>query len=187
MPHLVISVMNVIEEHQVVTITYELREDGPQGELLERMDANYPFIFLFGTGKLLKSFEDQLFGLGEEDAFEFVLSPEEAYGAVKSSDILSVPMHAFKIDGEVPPNMLVKGNYIALTTDEGQTFNGRILSWDDTQVRVDFNHAMAGKTLHFKGAVLNIRSATVDELVRQHYIVDDGLRRPDFGESSSFI
>jgi len=179
--------MNIIEEQQVVTLTYELREEGPHGELLERMDANYPFIFLFGTGKLLKAFEDHLFGLGEEDAFEFVLSPIEAYGPVRSSDIISVPIHAFKIDGEVPPNMLVEGNYVALTNNKGQTFNGKILGWDDREVKVDFNHAMAGKTLHFKGAVLNIRPATIDELVRKHYIEDDGVRRPDFGESSSFF
>lgn len=179
--------MNVIEEQQVVTLTYELREEGPQGELLERMDANYPFIFLFGTGKLLRAFEDHLFGLGEEDAFEFVLSPGEAYGPVRSSDIVSVPIHAFKIDGEVPANMLVEGNYVALTNDEGQTYNGKILTWDDQQVKVDFNHAMAGKTLHFKGAVLNIRPATIDELVRKHYIENDGVRRPDFGESSSLF
>ncbi len=179
--------MNVIEEQQVVTITYELREDNAEGELLERMNANYPFIFLFGTGKLLKSFEDQLFGLGEEDAFEFVLRPEQAYGPVQQRDIVSVPKHAFEIDGAIPPNMLVEGNYVALTNDEGRTFNGKILSWTDHEVTVDFNHAMAGKTLHFKGAVLNIRPATIDELIRQHYIEDDGVRRPDFGESSSFM
>lgn len=179
--------MNVIEEQQIVTITYELRENNVEGELLERMDANYPFIFLFGTGKLLKSFEDQLFGLGEEDAFEFTLSPEQAYGPVLPTDIVSVPIHAFKIDGSIPPNMLVEGNYVALTNDEGRTFNGKILKWNEEEVTVDFNHAMAGKTLHFKGAVLNIRPATIDELVRQHYIEDDGVRRPDFGESSSFL
>lgn len=174
--------MNIIEEHQVVTLTYELREGNASGDLLERMDANYPFIFLFGTGKLLKAFEDQLFGLGEEDAFEFILSPKQAYGPVFSGNIVEVPMPSFEIDGEVPPNMLVEGSFIALTNDEGQTYNGKILSWNEQMVSVDFNHAMAGKTLHFKGAVLNIRPATVDELIRKHYIEDDGVRRPDFGE-----
>jgi len=53
-----------IEEHHIITLTYELREGSAEGELLERMDARYPFIFLFGTGKLLKSFEDNLYGLG---------------------------------------------------------------------------------------------------------------------------
>ena len=35
---------------------------------------------------------------------------------------------------------------------------------------------MAGKTLHFSGVVLNIRKATVDELIRKSYIEEDGLR-----------
>lgn len=175
--------MNIIEEHQVVTLTYELREASASGELLERMDANYPFIFLFGTGKLLKAFEDQLFDLGEEDAFEFILSPDQAYGPVLPRNIVDVPLQSFEIDGAIPPNMLVEGSFIALTNEEGQTYNGKILSWNEQTVKVDFNHAMAGKTLHFKGAVLHIRPATVDELIRKHYIEDDGVRRPDFGES----
>ena len=47
----------IIESQQVVTLTYELRESNAQGTLLERMDANYPLIFLFDSGKMLKSFE----------------------------------------------------------------------------------------------------------------------------------
>jgi FKBP-type peptidyl-prolyl cis-trans isomerase 2 len=29
---------------------------------------------------------------------------------------------------------------------------------------------MAGKNLYFEGTILNVREASVDELVRQHYI-----------------
>jgi len=52
-----------IEQQQIATIVYELREENAQGELLERMDSRHPFTFLFGTGKLLKSFEANLYGL----------------------------------------------------------------------------------------------------------------------------
>jgi len=165
-----------ISDQHVVTLTYELREGGPEGPLMERMNANYPFIFLFGAGKLLPKFEEYLEGLGPDDQFEFILSPEEAYGPHHEGNIIRLLLDQFMINGDIPPDTLVKGNNVQLTADNGETFSGTILRWDDTHVWVDFNHAMAGKTLHFKGAILNIRKATLDELVRKHYIEDDGVR-----------
>jgi len=112
----------IIEENRVVTLTYELRDGNANGELLERMDARYPFIFLFGTGKLLKSFEEN-------------------------------------------------------TDDEGLRHNGKIIGIEPTQIEIDFNHAMVDKDLHFKGAVLAIREASIDELVQKHYIEESGVRK----------
>jgi FKBP-type peptidyl-prolyl cis-trans isomerase SlyD len=40
---------------------------------------------------------------------------------------------------------------------------------------------MAGKTLHFKGVVLNIRKANVDELIRKQVVEEDGVRGWDWG------
>lgn len=171
-----------VEEHYVITISYELREGGPEGELLERMDINYPFHFLFGTGALLPAFEDRLYGLQEGDRFSFRLKPEEAYGPVEKGNILDVPREAFRIEGQEPPNLVMRGNFITLTDDGGESHHGKILRYDDEKVRVDFNHAMAGKELHFQGVVLKVRKATVDELIRKHYIEDDGLRRSDYEE-----
>lgn len=168
-----------IEEHHVVTLAYELREGGPEGELLERMDANYPFHFLYGTGALLPSFEDRLRGLQEGDRFSFLLQPDEAYGPKQKGNIINVPREAFRMEGQEPANLVVEGNFISLTDDEGETHHGKILEFDEKTVLVDFNHAMAGKALHFDGVVLNIRMATVDELIRRHYLEEDGLRNRD--------
>ncbi len=173
----------VIEEHNIITIAYELRDGGPEGELMERMDVNWPFIFLFGTGKLLPAFEENLRGLAEDETFEFILRPEEAYGKIEEGNIINVPMKAFEVDGQIPPNLVIEDNYVSLVDDSGESHQGKILSYTDTHVKVDFNHAMAGKKLYFKGVVLNIRKATLDELIRRHYIQEDGIHRPDFGEN----
>jgi FKBP-type peptidyl-prolyl cis-trans isomerase SlyD len=169
----------IVEEHCVVTVAYELRETNAEGPLLERMDANYPFKFLFGTGKLLPAFEAHLEGLEEGAGFEFTLSPQEGYGPVIKGNIMEVPREIFIVDGAEVPNMLIKGNYVTLTDDYGQPHNGCIVDFNDQSVTVDFNHAMAGKTLHFKGGILNIRKATVDELIRKHYIEEDGVHYED--------
>jgi FKBP-type peptidyl-prolyl cis-trans isomerase SlyD len=166
-----------IEEHHVITLTYELREGNAQGELLEVMDARYPFIFLFGTGKLLKSFEKNLYGLSEDDAFEFVLKSEEAYGRSNALNILKIDVEDFKRASDIPDHYIQIDNMVNLTDDEGLCHNGKIIGITDSHIKVDFNHAMVDKDLHFKGAVLAIRKATMDELIKGHYLESDDIHR----------
>ena len=170
-----------VEEQNVVTLSYELRENHLDGELLERMDHNYPFIFLFGSGKLLPSFEAKLLGLEEGAQFEFTLKPEEAYGPIRADHVVSVPRTVFEQSGELPVQ-IQEGVMVSLSDDLGNRHNGSIVSFNEEEVRVDLNHSMAGKHLHFKGVVLNIRPATIDELIRKHYIQAGGVHRPDFGQ-----
>lgn len=164
-----------ISTNSVVTLTYTLRQNNAAGEIIEQVDAQYPFKFLFGAGNLLPAFEKHLDSLTETDTFEFTLSPEEGYGAKREDQIVDVPISVFVKDGVVQQELLAVGKYIALTDNQGQTHNGIIVAFNDQQVRIDFNHAMAGKTLHFQGVILKIRAATPEELVRKHPIDDDGV------------
>lgn len=161
-----------IEEDKIITLAYTLREKGPQGPVLEQMDANYPFKFYFGNQQLLPAFENQLRGLEEGAAFEFTLSPEEAYGPLRADLQIEVPKTIFADE-----TLLSLGQFVALTDDLGDTHNAKVLSWTEDQVKVDFNHEMAGKTLFFKGAVLNIRAATTEEKVRKNYVEAGGVHR----------
>ncbi|MEH0157628.1 FKBP-type peptidyl-prolyl cis-trans isomerase [Limibacter armeniacum] len=161
------------KENHVLTICYELREDTAQGPLLEVMNVKYPFIFLFGTGSLLPAFEANLEGLEEGEQFEFTLEVEEAYGHPNELNIVDVPISAFYIDGKLANDLLQTGTPVSINDDSGQLHHGKVVSHSNSTVKVDFNHAMAGKRLHFFGQVLKIRKATADEIVRKHYIPDD--------------
>ncbi len=167
----------IIEENRVVTLTYELRNGNADGELLERMDARYPFIFLFGTGKLLQSFEENLRGLSSDDAFEFTLTANQAYGKWNILNVLKIDKEDFNRASDVPDTYIKIGNMVNLTDDEGLRHTGKIIGIETAKIEVDFNHVMVDKDLHFKGAVLAIREASVDELVQKHYIEKDGVRR----------
>ncbi|MEO1712555.1 MAG: FKBP-type peptidyl-prolyl cis-trans isomerase [Bacteroidota bacterium] len=174
--------MKVAKEH-IINLTYELRDPDRSDELLERMDANYPFIFLFGAGKLLPAFEEQLEGLEEGDQFDFILLPEQAYGPIQPANILRLSRKDLQLEDLMTLESIQPGNYINLTDDLGQQHQGKILDLDEEYIQVDFNHAMAGKKLRFTGTVLLIRKASIDELIRQHYIQEDGIHR-DSGENS---
>lgn len=166
-----------VEDYRIVTVSYEVRENSPDGPLLERMDVNYPFKFMFGVGRMLPEWERRLFGLKTGTGFAFLLPPEMAYGMPRTDQVLDMPIHLFKNDADqISPELLQEGQFITLTGSDGKAMNGKILKWDDKIVKVDCNHALAGKTLFFSGAVLDVREATTDELVRKQYIEQGGVR-----------
>lgn len=167
-----------IDDHTIVTLTYEVRDGSESGPLMERMDVNYPFKFMFGVGKMLPAWERRLFGLKAGTGFAFKLAPEDAYGLASKEHILTMPVHYFHdANGTIDPTLLVAGQFVTLTASDGKPVNAKILKWDDENVTLDANHALAGKTLFFSGAVLDVRKATVDELIQKRFIAEDGLRR----------
>ena len=68
------------------------------------------------------------------------------------------------IDGELAKDILVPGNTVPLTTKGGQTMVGKVVEVNDETVTMDFNHPMAGKTLHFTGKVIEVREPTFEEI-----------------------
>lgn len=160
-----------IDDHAIVTLTYEVHDGSPEGPLLERMDVNHPFQFMFGVGKMLPAWERRLFGLKAGTGFAFKLNPEDAYGTPTKESILKMPLHLFKNEREqLEPGLLVEGQFVTLTDTNGKNVNAKVLKWDDEFVTLDANHALAGKTLYFSGAILNVRKATVDELIQKRFI-----------------
>lgn len=167
-----------VDDHHIITLSYEVRDGGPEGPLLERMDANYPFVFMFGTGRMLPGWERRIYGLKSGQGFAFQLSPDDAYGQIEPGNVTDMPISLFQNEREqIEPGLLVEGQYVTLTDTDGKAVNAKILKWDDATVTLDANHALAGKTLFFSGAVLNVRKATVDELIQKRYIDVGGVRR----------
>lgn len=71
-------------------------------------------------------------------------------------------------------DFLTVGSFITLMDNFGQEHLGRIHSYDSDSVKVDLNHAMAGKTLHFQGTILIIRPASEEELSHGHHHPQEG-------------
>ncbi len=167
-----------ISDRKVVTIRYDLHDGGPGGELLERMDVNYPFTFLFGNGNLLPAFEEELDGLPDRATFAFTLTPEKGYGPYRPDQVLRLHESQFADrEGNLSEGILTAGNSVRLTANDGREHSGKVVRRDGKEVLVDFNHVMAGKSLYFTGAVLHVRNATADELARGHHLEDTGVRR----------
>lgn len=160
--------MAIIEKDKIVSLTYELRLNSQDGEVIESLNDSAPLTFLFGSGKLLPSFEDNIEGLEVGEGFKFDLPCEEAYGVLNEDAIVNVPMQAFEVNGKIDEELVKIGNTIPMQDSSGNRLTGIVKEVNEEAVIMDFNHPLAGNHLYFTGKVTEVREATEDELHHGH-------------------
>lgn len=153
-----------IKKDKVVSLIYELRLGSAEGDIVESLTEDRPLTFLYGSGNLLPKFEENIDGLTTGDSFKFDLAAGDAYGEVNDAAIVDVPIAAFEMDGKVDNEMLKLGNTIPMRDNAGNRLNGMVKEVTDANVKMDFNHPLAGNHLFFSGSVTEIREATEEEL-----------------------
>ena len=168
--------MAQISENKVVTITYDLSvtDENQEKVLVESAEADAPMVFLFGQSGLPEEFENQLDGKGAGDAFSFSLTPEQAYGDYDQQAVVSIPKQVFEIDGKIDEEMLQVGNFLPMADNEGNHMQAKVVEVGDEMVTMDFNHPLAGMVMHFDGKVVDVRTATAEELSHGHVHGDGG-------------
>ena len=150
-----------IGQNKVVEFCYELEVDG---QVVDHTTKERPLDYIHGTGSLLPKLEAHIEGMEPGSRFDITLAPADAYGEIDPSRIIDLPKAAFEVNGEVREDLLVPGNTIPMMNSMGGVIPGVVLEVSEDSVKMDLNHQMAGKTLHFTGEVLTVREATEKEL-----------------------
>lgn len=148
----------------MVTLTYNLRLDDLNGDMIEQATSERPLQFIYGAGQMLPKFEAQLAGLRQGEKFQISLSKYDAYGEVNEEAIVELPRSVFVVDGKFDSELVQVGNSIPMMSGDGQRLNGMVVEVGDELIKMDFNHPLAGEDLHFEGDVLEVREATEAEL-----------------------
>ena len=110
---------------------------------------------------MLPKFEENLSTLSTGDQYDFRLEAEDAYGQYDDEAVANLPKDMFK-GAEIPEI----GSIVPLQDNNGNHFQGQVVSVAEDAVIVDLNHPMAGQALHFKGNIINVRPATPEDLSR---------------------
>jgi FKBP-type peptidyl-prolyl cis-trans isomerase SlyD len=150
-----------ITQNAVVEFCYELEVDG---QVVDHTTKERPLDYIHGTGSLLPKLEAHIEGMEPGCKFDVTLSPADGYGEIDPQRIIDLPKAAFEVNGEVREDLLVPGNTIPMISPMGGVIPGVVLEVSADSVKMDLNHQMAGKTLHFTGEVLTVREATEKEL-----------------------
>jgi FKBP-type peptidyl-prolyl cis-trans isomerase SlyD len=155
-----------ISEEKMVSLTYDLTVDNETGEkeLMERATKAHPLTFLFGMGMMLEAFEKNIAGLQTGEKFSFVLSPEEAYGEYIEDHVVELPKKLFEVDGKFDSETVAEGQTLPMMDERGNRMIGSVLEIKPEVVVMDFNHPLAGETLHFDGEVIDVHEPTEDEI-----------------------
>lgn len=154
----------VIAKDKMVSVTYELKYDDADAQLIEKVEKDSPLRFVYGAGKMLEHFEANISGLNDGDLFDFKLTADQAYGPVTEQAVVEVPLNAFEVEGKVDENLVKVGNSIPMMDSYGNKLHGIVLEIGDSNAKMDFNHPLAGEDLHFKGKVIEVRDAKPEEL-----------------------
>ena len=150
-----------ITQNAVVEFSYELEVDG---QVVDHTTKERPLDYIHGTGSLLPKLEAHIEGMEPGSKFDVTLCPADGYGEVDPQRIIDLPKAAFEVNGEIREDLLVSGNTIPMMNSMGGVIPGVVIEVSEDSVKMDLNHQMAGKTLHFTGEILTVREATEKEL-----------------------
>ena len=146
----------------VVTIHYTLT-DGT-GVVIDTSRDGDPFAYLHGHQNIVPGLERQLVGKASGDSVQAVVAPEEGYGPRVDNATIAVPRADLPADAELSVGMQL----VAQQDENSPPQPVWVAAIDGDTVTMDFNHPLAGQTLHFDVEVISIRKATAEELEHGH-------------------
>lgn len=150
-----------VAKNTLVTMTYTLRRENENGEIIQEVHEDKPFDAILGRGMLLPKFEANLMGLEPGDTYSFPLTPAEGYGEFDETKLMEVNKEIFMNDGVLNTELCKEGAQVWFSSGDGsQPFPGTVRTIHETTVTVDFNPELAGVPLHFSGKILEVRDAS---------------------------
>ncbi len=123
------------------------------GTLADRSEPDAPLQFTMGDGTLIEGLEHALYGLRPGERQSLRLDPEQAFGLADEENVHSVPRADFPAEITPEPGLIV-----AFSTPSGDEAPGMIREVGPAEVRVDFNHPLAGHEIAFTVEILQVRA-----------------------------
>ncbi len=110
-----------------------------------------PLEFTIGKGHVIEGFEDAIIGMDVNDTKVVNIPPAKAYGENRKDLIAKFPLQDFPPDFE-----LEVGQKLEIPQEEGQSIIVTVTELSKTEVTLDANHELAGKTLIFDLHLISI-------------------------------
>lgn len=162
--------MEKIEPGKFVAISYDLYDlaDGTE-QLVHSVTEQQPETMVYGvTPYVIEPLAEAIRGLAKGDTFSVTIAPENGFGEY-SDDMLrteTVPREIFETDGKLDEKKIYPGAQLFLQTNIGQEVAAVVLAVNEktVDVKVDFNHPLAGHTIKLSGKIDEVRDATAREI-----------------------
>lgn len=148
--------IDIVQDDMVVLMDYTLTVEG------QEIDKG-PIEYLQGHGNIISGLETALNGMKIGESREVFVPAAEAYGEYDEESLVQISRDSFPPDFEISLGVPMR-----IRDEEGHVFSGTVTAISDDNVEFDMNHPLAGKDLHFKTTILELRPATPKELEHGH-------------------
>ncbi|MFB6217789.1 MAG: peptidylprolyl isomerase [Halobacteriaceae archaeon] len=114
-------------------------------------DREYePLTVEVGAGRIVEGLERELHGLEAGDTATITVAPEDGYGHREEERVVTFDREEFEsiLQGADPE--------LGMHVQDQQGTMGEVVSVDEGEVDVDFNHELAGETIEFEVEILDI-------------------------------
>jgi FKBP-type peptidyl-prolyl cis-trans isomerase SlyD len=149
-----------VSEGKRVSVEYTLTLDDKS--VVESNVGGEPLIYWHGSHQLIPSLEKALEGMKAGDTKQVTVAPAEGYGERDPKAREEVQKQL------IPPDALKVGTRLQGKSPSGRTGYPRVAEIKDKTVVLDFNHPLAGKTLHFKVKILDIKEEKQEKSPKQN-------------------
>jgi len=141
-----------VKKGDKIKVDYEGKlEDGSVFDSSKHGDHSHPLEFEVGEGKIIKGFDEGVIGMEIGDEKEITIKPEDGYGMPNPELTQKIPKDKIPPGQEIKPGMI-----LALGAPDGRQVPATVKEVSDTEVTIDINHPLAGKTLIFNVKLLEI-------------------------------
>jgi len=156
-----------LDPNKVISFNYTLKDD--QGAVIESTTNKQPLTFISGQNQIIPKLEEALNGMLIGGKKNVKVEAAEAYGEYDEKAIQNVKKEQFPAEAKLEVGM----RYVANSPD-GKQMPFLITEVKEEDIKVDFNHPLAGKNLEFDVELLDIRDATPEEISHGHVHGPDG-------------
>lgn len=144
------------ENNMVVAFAYELK-DADTKEVIDASAEGYPLEFITGKSHIIPGLESEIVKMNVGDSATVKVAPEEAYGVYNEEAVRAYPAEQFA-GIELAVGLPLYGQ-----AEDGSTVQVIVKAFNETEVTIDHNHPLAGKTLEFAVTIESAREASAEE------------------------
>ncbi len=141
--------MQCVKKGVIVTLNYTGRLQ--DGTVFDSTLGGPAMEFTIGDGQVMQAFEQAILGMRPGETKTVRLAPEDCYGLRQAELVVAVPRSKLPADVE-----LQVGQRVNVAAEGQAEIAARIVDIDHSQITLDANHPMAGETLTYEIAVLEV-------------------------------
>jgi FKBP-type peptidyl-prolyl cis-trans isomerase SlpA len=136
-------------------LTLHYRLAGPAGDIINTF-GDKPATLSLGTGELSPAVEQRLMGLAEGTHATFELPAGEAFGE-RNADMQQWVARKLLVQMGDPDEQYAVGDVVQFPTPDGSgSYAGAVVEANETAVRFDFNHPLAGQPVSFEVQLIGV-------------------------------